>query len=203
MIRTRNTYNEQLDVINNSEKVVYKETGGVERYCELNDLHYFHIFENFSADTMHDINEGAIPFILSQLIEYCLHEKIFSLSSFQRKTQSFDYGILNASNVPSLVCLGKQNLGQNASQSMCLFLHIPLILYDYRDNHKLQKVWNSVETLIEVIQIVQSDIIYETDITRLEQLIDEHLSSIQKNFEKNLTPKHHFITLASLEKWDH
>lgn len=192
-IRTRETYNNDLKIVNNSDKIVYKETGGVERYCSLNDLNHFHIFENISADTMHDINEGAIPFILSELIEYCVSEKIFTLASFQRKVQSFDYGSKNASNIPSLVCLKKKNLGQNASQSICLFLHFPLILYEYRNNMKLQKVWICIESLIGIIQIVQSDTIYEKDIINLEKLIHVHLSSIQRCFNVPLIPKHHFM----------
>lgn len=46
MYRTKETYAEQLEIISKSEKVDFKKTKGVKRYCVLNDLQYFHIFEN-------------------------------------------------------------------------------------------------------------------------------------------------------------
>lgn len=101
-IRTPELYDTQLEVNSNAQKVIYKETGGIERYCHLNDLKYYHIFKNVSVDLMHDIFEGIIPFLLSHLVEYCKNEKIVNETNLAKKIQSFDYGVLNKAKTPAL-----------------------------------------------------------------------------------------------------
>lgn len=193
-IRTLNSYEKQINIIENSEKIVYKNTGGIERYCSLNDLENFHIFENICADTMHDINEGAIPFLLKHLFEYCFKKDIFTEKSLQGRIQSYDFGSLNRSNTPSLLCIDKKNLNQNASQSKCLFMHLPFILSEYRHNEELGRVWICVETLLEIVQIIHSYVNSEDDINILEQLVSKHLNNVKDCFQVNLTPKHHLMT---------
>lgn len=95
-------------------------------------------------------------------------------------------------NKPSQLKIKKKTLGQNASQSQCLVLHIPFILYNYKN--KLSDVWVCVETLLQIITIVTSHKIERDDIDRLEELIKLHVTSFQQFFNKVLKPKHHFLT---------
>lgn len=190
-IRTKESYENDLKTIAESEKVAYKDTHGVERFCILNELKYFHIFENLSADIMHDICEGAIPFILKRLFQLIIKKKICSEDVLYKKFSVHDYG--NPTNTPTPINLNRACLGQTAAKSLCLFLNTPLVLYDTRDEKILKDIWPCISSLIEIIQIVFSTEITSDDLDRLQSLVDFHLSGI-KNCGFKLIPKHHFMT---------
>lgn len=67
------------------------------------------------------ITKCAIPFVLKLVFEHCIKAKIISEDELIKRIQYHDYGLLNRSNIPSKIDLHKHNLGQNASQNMCLF----------------------------------------------------------------------------------
>lgn len=191
--RNKEKYEKQLNVISSLVKVKYRLTTGVKRYCVLNDLKYFNIFENPSVDIMHDINEGVIPFLLKNLFQYLISNKVVSEDQIIKLIQSFDYGFLNQRNVPSILCIDKHNLGQNATQVKCLFLNIPFIFIDFKDHQKVKNVWPCVESLLKICEIIYSSKITEDDLILLENSVSFHLESIQKVFQVDLIPKHHFM----------
>lgn len=78
MLRTVLDYENSLELIARSTNVDYKQTKGVKRPCALNELKYFHTLQNKSVDIMHDLNEGAIPFLLKLVFSYCISQKIFN-----------------------------------------------------------------------------------------------------------------------------
>lgn len=53
--RTEDNYSHRLKIIESLEKVDYRLTCGVKRDCVLNELKYFHVTKNISADILHDI----------------------------------------------------------------------------------------------------------------------------------------------------
>lgn len=57
----------------------------------------------------------------------------------------------------------------------------------------LKPIWLSVETMLQIIQILLSDEISETDLTRLSDLTMTHLQCYQIYFNQALKPKHHFM----------
>lgn len=191
-LRSRESYDEQINIINNSVKVDYEKTKGVKYYCKLSDLKYFHVVDNPTADIMHDVCEGTIPFALKVLFKFCFKSKLFTLSELNSMIQFFDYGILYTKNKPSAVNLDKRSLGQNATQSLCLFRNIPFILYKYRT--ELAEIWLCIEPLLRVVEIVYSYEITETDLDNLNNNIYFHLDALKK-FDStiNFIPKHHFL----------
>lgn len=52
--RTLSNYQEAIEIIKNSSEIDLKETKGVMEYCVLNDLDYFHILDNWTAELMYD-----------------------------------------------------------------------------------------------------------------------------------------------------
>lgn len=90
--------------------------------------------------------------------------------------------------------MNKECLGQNASQILCLFQNIPFILYCYKDDEKLKKVWICVEYLLKITQIIYSLKIDESDLTELEKLIETYLENLMELFGVHLTSKHHNMT---------
>lgn len=189
-IRTVEKYQKHIETIKNSVQVDFAETKGIKRYCILNDLKYFNIMINFATDTMHDISEGAIPFVLKNLFEHCINKKIFTKETLVNKAQFYNYG-MKKNVVPSMIVLNKGCLNQTASQSMSLFLHIPFILFEYKD--KIGKMWECITTLQKIVQILFSPNITKEDIQDLRKYVSQHLSFIQKHFNVKLLPKHHLM----------
>lgn len=192
-IRSKKSYDHDIQVIANSNKVDYKKTRGVLQYCKLNELRNYHVCENFSCDCMHDLNEGIIPFCLHQFFSYCITKGVFSEKQLKEAIKYYDYGPIFSQSIPSDIKLEKTNLNQNASQSKCLLLNLPFILFKYRKNKELSKVWICVQSLLDIFHIVYSTKITESYLKRLSGCVKKHLKSIQKYFKVNLIPKHHFM----------
>lgn len=192
--RTKERYMSQIATIANSAKIDLKETHGVKRYCELNNLKYFHMLDNMAPDIMHDLNEGAIQYLMKHLFDFCTSEKILSEGTLKNKIQYHNDGSTNEKNRLSVVSLDKRNLNQNASQMLCLFQHIPFILHSYRNNRKLKQVWICVESLLRITQIAYSSRIDEDDLSELEENTRIHIDGIQEHFKAGIIPKLHFIT---------
>lgn len=190
--RTIDDYHKALEIIENSTSVDFGETKGIKRECELNRLKYFHIIKNVAADIMHDLNEGAIPYAMKLLFEWCIEHKIISENILKKKMQFFDYGLLNRSNVPSALDIKKNNLGQNASQNMCLFQNIGFILHEHINS--IGKKWECITSLQTVVRIVYSTKITDEDLEMLQIYITRHLQCLRLHFNVNLLPKHHFMT---------
>lgn len=191
-LRTIETYEKQLDVIANSSIVNFKETKGVKYYCILSDLKYFHIISNPSVDTMHDIPEGGIPFVLKLLITQCVKAKIFSLETLNSIIQQFDFGFLDRRSIPSEINLNKRSLGQNAAQSLCLFRCMPFILHRYNKNAKFKALWRCVQPLHRIIEVSFSSKITEADLNSFNDAVHELASEIRA-LDVNLLPKIHFF----------
>lgn len=193
LLRTKSMYYQQLRIIQNSEKVKYDETQGLKFYCKLNDLSHFHILDNPTVDIMHVLAEGVVPFLLKHLFIFSFNKKIFTENDLNWMTQFYSYGWLHRRDIPSSICLTKRSLGQNAAQSLCLFRHMPMILYEYRENEDLQIVWPCVISLLRVLEILHC---YESSdelINILEREIRHHLASVQNILNEHLRPKHHFM----------
>lgn len=129
--RGNSHYVEMLKIVENSEKVNLKETCGIKRYCILNDLSYFNIFENFSVDIMHDFNEGTISFLLNHVFLKLQKSKVMKEGDLKFAVKSYRYPMYFRRDKPSILNLKRSNLGQNASQMKCLFLNLPFILLQH------------------------------------------------------------------------
>lgn len=193
VLRTIENYENSLDVINESEKVDYNESNGIKFYCVISNLNAFHIVSNPTVDSMHDINEGCIPETLKHFFKFCFKSKIFSAHELDDLVKFHDFGVLNRSNVPSQINLDKRSLGQNASQSMCLFVNLPFILYDYKEDRRLQSAWNCIKSLLRICEILHSYEITEKDLKELSRLTTLYLELFKETFGSYLIPKMHFL----------
>lgn len=190
-LRDIESYNKICARILDEQDLTATETKCIRSYCKLNDLPNFHIFANYTVDAMHDILEGAVPYTLHIIFEYCLEKKILKLVELQNMIQSYNYGYLNKRNIPSKLKMKSTNLGQNSTQLYCLITNLPFILYGYRD--RLGSIWMLVETLLQLIEIVFSEVLYENDLYRLETVIERHTNFIVQVMKKDLIPKHHHL----------
>lgn len=66
--------------------------------------------------------------------------------------------------------------------------HIPFIFVDFKQ--QLDDIWISVESLLNIIQIVYSMNICDKDIDELTKNIETHYKCLCEFFNKTLIPKH-------------
>lgn len=191
--RTKIEYAKQIEIVEASEKVDYKETKGVKIYCKLNDLSYFHILDNPTVDPMHDLLEGCIPFLLKKVFTRCIEKRLFSESNLNWMIQFHKYGELNRCNVPSSLELKKRSLGQNASQMLCLFRNLPFILREFSEKNEIKSIWHSITSLLRITEIALAPIITDNELFILKREVKFHLDSIKITFDEHLRPKHHFL----------
>lgn len=190
-IRTEENYASRIKTIESLDKIDYRRTCGVKRDCLLNELKHFHVTKNISADILHDIYEGAMPFVLNLIIDFMIASKIGKKDEIIQMVQFFDFGELNGRNIPSVINLSRSNLGQNGAQVKCLFLHFPFIIAKFRNNEQLKNVWNCMESLALVSQIIHSFDLSTNNLNELNAAVSTLLNSLQVNFGVKLIPKLH------------
>lgn len=193
--RSSQSYQRQLDIIDNSDgKFSFKDTCGVVRYCKLNDLSHYNIFENLSVDIMHDLTEGVIPLVLKHVLEHCLNASIFKIDDVKKMIAFYSYPKEFRRSKPSPLSLTRQHLGQNSSQMKCLMLNLPFILYQYQNNIAFCKVWICVQQMIRIFQMVHTMRFKKSMKNELERLISEFLVNVKEIYQIALTPKLHYLT---------
>lgn len=195
IMRTKESYQKCVETAENllqeGNKIDFKATKGVKRNCIFNELQNFHFLDNPTLDVMHDVNEGLIPFYLTCLFDYCNSNNIIKKSDIVRLVRDYTYGVLHKQNKPSTINFACSNLGQNATQLYFIMKHLPFIFYEYRE--QLKNVWESAESLLNIMRIVYSTEICEDDIHQLTTYIEEHYTCLIRIFHKKLLPKHHNV----------
>lgn len=164
---------------------------GIKRCCNLNDLKFYHMLENTSVDLMHDVNEGVVPFFVKFFLNCLVNKRILNLDAIQSKIRDFNYGTLEKRNIPSLIKINNHNLGQNASQIVCVMRHLPFIFIQFQS--QLGEAWRMMVDLLQIMQILYSTKIKENDIQSLKTLIENHLTDL-KVHGLSLLFKHHMLT---------
>lgn len=177
-----------MDLVDISKNGDYKASKGVTGYCKFNDLKYFNIFKNYTIDIMHDLNEGICHTLLKVIFDFISNNHIIKNNDLISLVRDFNYGYLFSKKKPSKLNLNKHNFNQNATQTYTLLIHLPFILYEFKD--KLADVWQFLVGLLRIMQIVYSLKIETKNIMDLSNLIKEYLSKLT-NRGIRLTPKHH------------
>lgn len=191
-MRKEEDYMELVNKID-PKKRKFIESKGVKKFCVFNELRSFHSMRNFSADVMHDLLEGIVPFFINIFITQACDIKpnVINLATVQSKIRNFLYGPIWTKYKPSLLNINKNNLNQNSMQSYCLMIHLPYIFLEYKP--KLEKLWSAMENLLQTMQIVFLSRISDSDIKNLESCIEAHLKYIVDELKLNLIAKHHFL----------
>lgn len=191
-VRDKASYEKVMDKLKDSDSTDLKKTKGYKKMCLLNALGNFHMLDNWCVDVMHDVCEGAIPFLLFELFNHWIQMNILSGDAILHRIRDFNYGVLDSRNKPLKLSLDKKNLGQNSSQLYCIMTHLPFIFSDIKE--EMGDEWKVSESLLKCLTIIFSHQISETSIQKLEVLIEEHLNGVKEVFGKTLIPKQHFLT---------
>lgn len=164
---------------------------GIKRYCILNNLKFYHMLKNTSIDLMHDVNEGVVPYFVKFFLNYLVNNRILNLTAIQSKIRDFNYGTLEKRNKPSFIKINNHNLGQNASQIVCVMRHLPFIFFHQRN--QLGNIWSMMVDLLQIMQILYSTKVKENDVQQLKRLIENHLTDLVSH-GLSLLFKHHMLT---------
>ena len=171
---------------------------GIKAPCLLNNVENFHVATNYAPDVMHDLLEGVCGIEVHLVLAALIDEGLFDLDLLNSRITSFDYSPADSKNKPSPVTIQRlQNpdgaSGQTASQMWCLIRYLPLIIGD-----KVPEGNEYFEVILLLLECM--DFIFSTEITTeetfvLKQLIKDHHEHFLEMFpERNLKPKHHFMT---------
>lgn len=170
---------------------------GIKHRSVLNDLTHFKIFENFSADVMHDILEGVGPLEIKLFLKYIIKEKILSLEEINNRLKSFNLGYNEMCNKSSPINLDKTGnlIGERAAQTWCLLRFLPLLLGDVLEtlSEKQTKKFKVIKLLLEIVDIVFCPVNTYGMVLRLKELISTHHHLFKVEYNHSLTPKHHFM----------
>lgn len=143
---------------------------------------------------MHDHNEGSIPHLLKAFFGLCFKSRLFSIDQLNFMFQFHDYGWLNQKNRPSQIHVSeKRSLGQNASQSICIFRNLPFVLFRFKDSPELSEMWKCIQYLLQILTIVYSYDVSEHDLSRLDIITNQFLDQFRKCVNEPLIPKLHFM----------
>lgn len=194
-LRQKSNYESCLKLVNeyheNNKIPNYKETKGVKKNCEFNSLRNFHILDNCNLDIMHDVNEGVIPFFTQKFLKLIISKKFATSDELIALCRDFNYGHIWKKYKPSMIKIDSRNLSQNAMQNYCLIVHLPFILFKFKAS--LGNDWSALECLLQILQILYSYRVRESDLYRLNNLLKEHLSYLISTGSE-LMPKHHMTT---------
>lgn len=193
-LRTELSFQRSIEYIRSLspiESVDFKKSKGVKSYPVLNNLRKFTVLQNKNVDFMHDVLEGVVVCFIDKFIKFCSENQICSIKAAQNMIRDFYYGELCKKNRPSK--MGAKSLNQNAMQLYTIMVHFPFIFKDFQAKFSPELI-ECMTTLLEIMQILHSTSIRESDLVRLESLIDRHLTSYQSVYNSKLTPKHHFLT---------
>lgn len=84
---------------------------------------------------IYDFLESICQRDLNLFFHFCDINKIISLNDLNDKVQAFYYGLHNRANLPSIINLNKKSntIGQHAAQTLCLIIHLHIILrYNFK-----------------------------------------------------------------------
>jgi len=155
---------------NFSETGIYKES-------ILNNIHSFHVTQNYVVDIMHDIFEGVCHYNLCHIIKYYINLQIFSLETLNLRKKNFNYGPLENGNLSPEITelhLNKCRLKMTAREMMTFVHYFSLMIGDLIPIY--DEVWNFYLVFIKIIDILLSYSYTESTISNLKQLISRHNS---------------------------
>jgi hypothetical protein len=147
---------------------------------------------------MHDMLEGVCPLEVKLILNELIRKGCFTLETLNARITSYNYGLPDKRNKP---CNFSQHAlrnpdgsaKQNAGQMWCLIRHLGLMIGDLvpeDDEH-----WDLILVLLSCMDIIFAPVLSKGNITFVQELIkDHHLLFLQLFPDRQLKPKHHFMT---------
>ncbi|CAF0906141.1 unnamed protein product [Didymodactylos carnosus] len=193
MPRTRATHQQKLEqLMQSKDKPIIS---GVTGESFLAKLVGFHPVNSLPFDLMHDFAEGVYPLVLLAILKEASSRHILTYAKIEERIQSFQYGVNDAKNKPPIIRikhLANGHIVGSASQKMCIFKLIPIILHDILD-----RPGDTLDIYVCLRKIIS--ILYCTKMRRswlpyLATLTTRFQSLMVNRLPNNVIPKVHFVT---------
>jgi hypothetical protein len=185
LLRDMNNYRQDLRTNNVS-------LTGVKEECIWLDVDNFNLFSHIGVDVMHDLNEGVMKYVMSEIIVALVDQaKYFSTQLFNNKLASFDYGPDKA-NIPvslSIEHLRKSNLRLSSSEMATLCRYFGVMFGDLVPRG--DKYWVLYIQLMLLLDVVMSSTFRPESTTYLQYLVSVLCEMYTSLFGQNLKPKFH------------
>lgn len=165
---------------------------GVKSNSVFNSLENFHVCNpGLPPCLAHDLLEGITAFDLKIFIDYFVEERWFSISTLNKRIESFQYSLHDNRDKPCPVSASKKRIVGNAWQIFTFLKPLPLLIEDkIRDT--MNTKWQCFLLLLEIVEVVCAPKVHKSYLPYLATIISEYIA-IRKTFEQKLRPKHHYL----------
>lgn len=138
-MRTIEMYSKQVALVENDRSLasVYE----LKANCPLNVLDNFHCITGLPSDIAHDLFEGVVSYVLTNVIKSFVPDGFFSPEDLNKSILLFKFSEIDKSNRPSKAgqVFSKLKISQSAAQMWCFIRFLPLLVGNTIPQ-KLQKV---------------------------------------------------------------
>lgn len=189
--RTVETYTEQVSLVENDRSLA--NVYGLKTRCPLSDLDHFHCINGLPSDIAHDLFEGVMSYVMTNVIKYFVSEGFFSVQDLNNSISSFKFAEMDKSNKPSKVTdvLSKLKISQSAAQMWCFIRFLPLLVGDKIPRN--DRIWECILLLRDMLFYVCAPALAREHILAMSNIIQEFNESYMNCFpEEGLKPKFHY-----------
>ena len=102
---------------------------GINRRAALEDLPGFSVIDCLPHDIMHDLLEGVVPREVKMLIEHCITNGFFQVTTLNQRLLAFDIGYSELADKPAVI-ENNSKIRQLSSQMWLLIRILPFLLGD-------------------------------------------------------------------------
>lgn len=194
VMRDRNNYSYHLRAV--EEDTENGSVYGVIHPCCFSSLNYAPVLIThlFPPDVMHDVLEGVIPFVLKNILNEMIREKMLTLGQLNYAIDNFSYGWNNKRSKPQPISerslkRGGQ-LSGSASEKWTLLRLLPELIGSLIVPNKY---WDLYLLLREVVDIVMAPVVRKSWMPYLEEKITEFLVTFDSLFKGTSIPKMHYL----------
>lgn len=175
------------------ENHVKEKLFGIKGRCIWNDLHFFHVYDNFSCDVMHDLLEGVHRYDMARILKCLISDGCFTIEVLNIRIKYTRYES-NEKNILPAIKEDQLNNGYivcSAAEMCNLVRNLRFIVGDLVPLQN--KYWTFYLLLLKITNILLAKEISTDTIDELKSLIEQHHAMYIHLFQENLKPKQHFL----------
>lgn len=168
---------------------------GIKENSIFNSLHNFHVTMNFCVDFAHDFLEGVLHVDMIRIINNLIDKyQWFTLEELNSKIKTFNRNLKRSNKIGIITTdmFSKNKIKSSAVEMLNFFETFPLIISGLIGDESI-KEWLLYLNLRDILSILMSDTISETEIQLLTLLIIEHHELYLDCFNSSLIAKHHLM----------